>query len=231
MFLNVLEPYSLREARSHIRHVRDLISCQEKQESYSGERGCSVSVLDSILDESGRMFKPGVESPSPRMSRQNSEPPPPNINEPDIIPGHFMPGNQPLLNLVPPEAQSQMSLICLSELSMSHWNPPPNYRKLKGDLLYAKAKTVEGAEVGITACTRGFYLNMMTDDSFNPMPSEDPHMSLTLVELFSKISPAFRKNFSLAQKKRWVFIVFCKNNIWLSICSVAQLSTLNFQFS
>ena len=55
---DVLEPYTLREARVHVRHVRDLMCSggqQDKQEAYSGERGCSVSVLDTVMDETGRL--------------------------------------------------------------------------------------------------------------------------------------------------------------------------------
>lgn len=42
---------------------------------------------------------------------------------------------------------------------MSSWNPPPGNRKMHGDLMYLYIVTVEERHVGVTASTRGFYLN------------------------------------------------------------------------
>ena len=66
-----LEPYSVREARVHVRHVRDLMcgGCEEmtQQEMYSGERGCSVSVLDHIIHESGSLSQYLLTSIPPQL--------------------------------------------------------------------------------------------------------------------------------------------------------------------
>jgi len=50
-------------------------------------------------------------------------------------------------------------LQCLRVLTVNSWNPPPGNRKMHGDLLYLNVVTVEGRDLNITACTRGFYLN------------------------------------------------------------------------
>lgn len=48
---------------------------------------------------------------------------------------------------------------CVKILSYDHWNPPPSYRKLHGDLLYLQITTLEDKKYHATACTKGFFIN------------------------------------------------------------------------
>lgn len=76
------------------------------------------------------------------------------------------------------------------------------YRKLHGDLIYLYAVTLEEKRLHITACTRGFYINQSTDEEFNPKPANPNHLSHSLIELLSQVSPSFKRNFTLLQRKR-----------------------------
>ena len=51
------------------------------------------------------------------------------------------------------------SPACVKILSYNHWNPPPSYRKLHGDLLYPQITTLEDKKYHATASTKGFYIN------------------------------------------------------------------------
>ena len=106
-------------------------------------------------------------------------------------------------------------------LTTSGWNPPPGktidtliigsiyqiiiligFRKLHGDLIYLYTVTLEDKRLHITACTRGFYINQSTDEEFNPKPATPNHLSHSLIELLSQVSPSFKRNFTLLQRKR-----------------------------
>lgn len=76
------------------------------------------------------------------------------------------------------------------------------HRKLHGDLIYLYAVTMEEKRLHITACTRGFYINQSTDEEFNPKPANPNHLSHSLIELLSQVSPSFKRNFIQLQRKR-----------------------------
>lgn len=76
------------------------------------------------------------------------------------------------------------------------------YRKLHGDLIYLYTVTLEDKRLHITACTRGFYINQSTDEEFNPKPANPNHLSHSLIELLSQVSPSFKRNFTQLQRKR-----------------------------
>ena len=73
---------------------------------------------------------------------------------------------------------------------------------MRGDLMYIFVITLEDKRVHITASSRGFYVNQTTEEIFNPKPVAQAHLSHSLVDLLSQISPGFKKNFAQLQKKR-----------------------------
>lgn len=73
---------------------------------------------------------------------------------------------------------------------------------MHGDLIYLYAVTLEDKRLHITACTRGFYINQSSDEEFNPKPANPNHLSHSLIELLSQVSPSFKRNFTLLQRKR-----------------------------
>ncbi|XP_038829317.1 clustered mitochondria protein homolog isoform X2 [Salvelinus namaycush] len=187
----VEEPYTVREARIHVRHIRDLLKGLDPSDAYNGVDCNSLSFLsvftDGDLGDSGKRKKKGSE-----LEQIDCTPP-----------EHILPGSKerPLLPLQP-QNKDWKPMQCLTVLTMSGWNPPPGNRKMHGDLMYLYMVTVEERHISITASTRGFYLNQSTTYTFNPKPANPSFLSHSLVELLSQISPAFKKNFTALQKKR-----------------------------
>uniref|UniRef100_A0A7N8YGV3 Clustered mitochondria protein homolog n=1 Tax=Mastacembelus armatus TaxID=205130 RepID=A0A7N8YGV3_9TELE len=187
----VEEPYTVREARIHVRHIRDLLKSLDPSDAYNGVDCNSLSFLsiftDGDLGDSGKRKKKGND-----LEQIDCTPP-----------EHILPGSKerPLVPLQP-QNKDWKPMQCLKVLTMSGWNPPPGNRKMHGDLMYLYIVTVEERHVSVTASTRGFYLNQSTTYSFNPKPANPSFLSHSLVELLSQISPAFKKNFTALQKKR-----------------------------
>uniref|UniRef100_A0A8C5TRB6 Clustered mitochondria protein homolog n=1 Tax=Malurus cyaneus samueli TaxID=2593467 RepID=A0A8C5TRB6_9PASS len=144
----VEEPYTVREARIHVRHIRDLLKSLDPSDAFNGVDCNSLSFLsvftEGDLGDSGKRKKKGTE-----MEQIDCTPP-----------EHILPGSKerPLCALQP-QNRDWKPLQCLKVLTMSGWNPPPGNRKMHGDLMYLYVITVEDRHVSITASTRGFYLN------------------------------------------------------------------------
>uniref|UniRef100_A0A665W061 Clustered mitochondria protein homolog n=1 Tax=Echeneis naucrates TaxID=173247 RepID=A0A665W061_ECHNA len=188
----VEEPYTVREARIHVRHIRDLLKSLDPSDAYNGVDCNSLSFLSIFTDgdlggTTGKRKKKGTE-----LEQIDCTPP-----------EHILPGSKerPLVPLQP-QNKEWKPMQCLKVLTMSGWNPPPGNRKMHGDLMYLYIVTVEERHVSVTASTRGFYLNQSTTYTFNPKPANPSFLSHSLVELLSQISPAFKKNFTALQKKR-----------------------------
>nr|XP_020666387.1 clustered mitochondria protein homolog [Pogona vitticeps] len=187
----VEEPYTVREARIHVRHIRDLLKSLDPSDAFNGVDCNSLSFLsvftEGDLGESGKRKKKSVE-----MEQIDCTPP-----------EHILPGSKerPLCPLQP-QNRDWKPLQCLKVLTMSGWNPPPGNRKMHGDLMYLYVITMEDRHVSITASTRGFYLNQSTAYVFNPKPANPSFLSHSLVELMNQISPTFKRNFASLQKKR-----------------------------
>ncbi|XP_067866633.1 clustered mitochondria protein homolog isoform X2 [Heterodontus francisci] len=187
----VEEPYTVREARIHVRHIRDLLKSLDPSDSYNGVDCNSLSFLS--------MFTEGDLGETGKRKKKGSE-----LEQIDCTPPeHILPGSKerPLLFLQP-QTKDAKPLQCLKVLTMSGWNPPPGNRKMHGDLMYLYVVTTEDRHISITASTRGFYMNQSTAYSFNPKPANPSFLSHSLVELLSQISPTFKKNFAALQKKR-----------------------------
>lgn len=182
----VEEPYTMREARIHVRHVRDLLKSLDPSDAYNGVDCSSLSFLNVITQ--GDILEK-------KKSRQDSL----KCTPPDYV----MPESKerPLLPLQP-QLNVQKGPQCLKVLTASGWNPPPGTRKMHGDLMYLYVATLEDRRFHITACTRGFFVNQSTEEEFNPKPSPPNHLCHSLIELLCHMSASFKKNFSNLQKKR-----------------------------
>uniref|UniRef100_A0A672JJL4 Clustered mitochondria protein homolog n=1 Tax=Salarias fasciatus TaxID=181472 RepID=A0A672JJL4_SALFA len=151
----VEEPYTVREARIHVRHIRDLLKSLDPSDAYNGVDCNSLSFLsiftDGDLGDSGKRKKKGNE-----LEQIDCTPP-----------EHILPGSKerPLVPLQP-QNKDWKPMQCLKVLTMSGWNPPPGNRKMHGDLMYLYIVTVEERHVSVTASTRGFYLNQVQRHPF-----------------------------------------------------------------
>ncbi|KAL1475529.1 hypothetical protein MTO96_037225 [Rhipicephalus appendiculatus] len=182
----VEEPYTVREARIHVRHVRDLLKSLDPGDAYNGLDCSSLAFLNVVTQ--GDILE--------KKSRGESV----DCTPPDyIIPG--CKESPPLVPLLP-QPKDQKSYQALKVLTTSGWNPPPGPRKLHGDLMYLYVVTLEDKRYHITASTRGFYINESTEEEFNPRPCSPKHVYHSLVDLLSQVSSSFKRNFALIQKKR-----------------------------
>ncbi|KAM7398191.1 hypothetical protein PAMA_006202 [Pampus argenteus] len=187
----VEDSYSVRDARLHLRHVRDLLRTLDPTDAYNGVNGSSLSYLT--------FYTRGDKDSESVGKRRASEKESVDCSPPEYI----LPGcKDRLLTPLQPVRGDWKPLQCLRVLTMSSWNPPPGNRKMHGDLMYLNVLTMEDRELNITSSTRGFYLNQSTSFNFNPKPAVPKILCHSLVELLSQVSPAFRKNFNTLQKKR-----------------------------
>ncbi|KAF1378436.1 hypothetical protein PFLUV_G00190540 [Perca fluviatilis] len=187
----VEDPYTVRDARLHLRHVRDLLRSLDPTDAYNGVNCRSLSYLTFYTRGDKDSDRSGNRGASEKESFDCSPP------------EYILPGckDRPLTPLQPLR-DDWKPLQCLRVLTMSSWNPPPGNRKMHGDLMYINVLTMENRELNITSSTRGFYLNQSTAFNFNPKPAVPKILCHSLVELLSQVSPAFRKTFSALQKKR-----------------------------
>ncbi|GIY01947.1 clustered mitochondria protein homolog [Caerostris darwini] len=182
----VEEPYTVREARIHVRHIRDLLKSLDPSDAYNGVECSSLSFLNTITQ--GDILEK-------KKCRPDSV---------DCTPlDYILPeaSDLPLLPLQPLSKDPKIA-PALKVLTINGWNPPPGLRKLRGDLLYLYVVTAEDKRLHITASTRGFYINQTTDEEFNPKPASPKLIFHSLADLLGQISPIFKRNFNLIQKKR-----------------------------
>ncbi|XP_066148360.1 clustered mitochondria protein homolog isoform X2 [Euwallacea fornicatus] len=182
----VEEPYTMREARIHVRHVRDLLKSIDPGDAYNGMECNSLSFLSTVTQgdimEKKRMRPESVDCTPPEFILPESKDRP--------------------LTVLQPQLKDQKAPLCVKVLTTSAWNPPPGYRKLHGDLMYLYVVTLEEKHYHVSACSRGFYINQSTTEEFNPKPATPSHLCHSLIELLNQISPQFKRNFATLQKKR-----------------------------
>lgn len=182
----VEEPYTMREARIHVRHVRDLLKSLDPADAYNGVECNSLSFLNTITQ--------GDILEKKKMRPESVDCTPPDYIMPD--------SKERSLIALQPQIKEQKSPQCVKVLTSSAWNPPPGYRKIHGDLMYLYVVTLEDKHYHISACSRGFYINQSSAEEFNPKAASPSHLCHSLIELLNQISPQFKRNFALLQKKR-----------------------------
>ena len=185
----VEEPYTMREARIHVRHVRDLLKSIDPSDSYNGVDCASLCFLNTVC--AGDV-----------MEKKRARPESVDCTPPDFILPGAGGGALPLAVLHPATREVPAKLTCLKVVTPSGWNPPPGHRRLHGDLLYLQVITAEDKHYHVTASTRGFFVNHSTEEEFNPKAASPSYLSHSLIELLNQISPLFKRNFGLLQKRR-----------------------------
>jgi protein TIF31 len=208
VFSVIEEPYNIREARTHVRHLREIIRSHDISDAVNGVEFASFSCLTQItqsVDESRKASRP-------LLSSNTSEIRP----EADFMPPYWLlPGSgdvplKPLLQLnVGYHKNGSESLIpntfhALRQIYFSSFNPPPGPRKMKGDVLYLVVDCIEERRFHITCCTRGFFVNSSVGDVFKPEKSSiyGNRIHHSLFDLLSDLSPHFKKTFAQILKAR-----------------------------
>lgn len=139
----VEEPYTIREARIHVRHVRDLLKSLDPADAYNGIECNSLSFLNTVTQ-------------GDILEKKKMRPESVDCTPPDYI----MPESKERpVTALQPQLKEQKTPQCIKVLTTSAWNPPPGYRKIHGDLMYLYVVTLEDKHYHISACSRGFYIN------------------------------------------------------------------------
>lgn len=123
------EPYTVREARIHVRHVRDLLKSVDSSDAYAGQDGASLAFLNNVCSNDLKANAKNGNG-SPLNSREHIDCTPPEY----IMPGST---DRPILPLhLSSNIQSNKDkLACIKVLTTSAWNPPPGFRRMRGDLM------------------------------------------------------------------------------------------------
>ncbi|CAB4040212.1 clustered mitochondria homolog, partial [Paramuricea clavata] len=147
----VEESYSVREARIHVRRLRDLLSTSFENNAHNAADNLSLSFSVAVSGVE-------VEEEVIKTKRDTNNTVP---TEECTPPDHVFPSEeQPLsIGALFPKSVAPKVPICVKEISLSSWNPPPGHRKLAGDLLYIDVITLEDDHVNVTSCPSGFFIN------------------------------------------------------------------------
>jgi protein TIF31 len=165
------EPYTVRQVRLHVRHINDLVHSIDLIDNYNATNCNSLTYVNELtanLEASDNNNNTSVK-PSDYIVPAS----PSSANLP-ILPLH---STAALNGLNAPQTPTSASAAatanakdkskqtittsnCLKHLTFSGWNSPNGKRKMKGDLLYLHVITNEDKRFHITACTRGFFVNM-----------------------------------------------------------------------
>nr|CAD2151370.1 unnamed protein product [Meloidogyne enterolobii] len=208
VFTVVEEPYNIREARTHVRHLREIVRSHDISDAANGVEFASFTCLSQItqaVDENRKSARPPLSSSSAEI-RSESDCLPPYW----LLPGC---GEVPLKPLIPlnsnyksngNESLTPNSFQAIRQIYFSSFNPPPGPRKIKGDVLYLVVDCVEERRFHITCCTRGFFVNSSVGDVFKPEKSSvyGNRIYHSLFDLLSDLSPHFKKTFSQILKTR-----------------------------
>lgn len=113
----VLVPYTIREARLHIRHLRELIRSLDISDAINGTEGNSLSYLPTMM-----------QITDPKRLRQEAEKKKSAAYHP---PEYLLPGSKELRPMTEYLNMQKDPIMALNSLSLSAFNPPPGPRKMK----------------------------------------------------------------------------------------------------
>ena len=186
----VLNPYTDRTSQQHLKRVKELL--QHPSSSYSHIIMTHTEPVQD-LDASPEIL-------------------PPFTMDSLILQPHLL--SAPPSSLCPFTSDEDPSALpqCLSQISLSEFNPPSSKRRMQGDLLYLVVRTLESTTLQITSAVQGFYINA-TDAAkgqFRPEPSADSPSARTLVDLLCKCSAGFKSGWTrlLGLGKDWNTVRF-----------------------
>jgi protein TIF31 len=221
----VLEPYDVKKARFHVRRFKDLLQFPPA-ERLMAEEDKEVEQPDASASEEAPL--PSTQSEA-QSSTQLEEQPTEDAQK-DLVkrwkkaldqraslnkalraklPDTEIVTNASLTDYFDRTLHSLVedSLIdiapepCLQHITYSAWNPPPNHRKMQGDLLYLQVQTFDDGTLHITCTRAGFYVNRTSHSTFDPQPALNCHFSHELLYTLLSASPSFLKAWSQSLEK------------------------------
>ena len=190
--LNLVEdPYTEKDARLHLLRTREIIGA-------AGERTDSVCGLSAglSLHDSVCPWKPSEGTPQTNGTAGTN-----SVNGDLHALDEFQFDEPPILGNILPSKQDP-SPKTIKSIALSPWNPPPQFLRQKGHLLYIQLTTNEGEQFQITAHNSGFFVNKSSNSKFDPFPkvSAKTTSAHSLFTLISYLSPSFMTSFESLQE-------------------------------
>ena len=180
----VEDPYTEKEARIHLLRTREIVgaTCERMDNMYGISAG--LSLHDSICP-----WKAPEGTPAPNGTTAAAG----ISGNVHALDDYQFDGSSCLRTLLP--STSDPSPKTIKSLSVSPWNPPPQFLRQKGHLLYLQLTTNEGEQYHITSHISGFFVNKSSNSKFDPFPrvatkSASAHSLFSLILL---LSPSFSK--------------------------------------
>lgn len=174
----VIDPYTERDVKQHFSRLQQVLVCPPSRTS---------PIVNLTSHEDMSFFEGPVETSMPEIDFAQLQPNPTNLSNPPS-------------KLHPFRVTEPILPRCIQSVVFSRFSPSDK-RRLRGDIAYLLAYTLEGEVVPITASAKGFYVNASKFEGqlevLNPELSEKKLEGKTLVELLSEVSPLFKSNFSL----------------------------------
>jgi hypothetical protein len=174
----VIDPYTERDVKQHVSRLLQVLICPPSKTS---------PVVSGPSSEDMSFFEGPVEASMPDIDFTQLEPDPAKLSNPPS-------------KLHPFRVTETVLPQCLRSIVFSRFSPSDK-RRLRGDIAYLLAYTLEDTVVPITASAKGFYVNASSFEGqlevLNPEPAERRAEGKTLVELLSEVSPLFKASFGV----------------------------------
>ena len=183
----VEDPYTEKEARTHILRIRELIGSAGDRSDVLHGLSAGMSLHDAIAA--------GHTSHEPTQNGSSA-----NGVESHSVAGYDFEAPASIQTILLPRADRPLKTV--KSLSLSAWNPPPHNLRQKGHLLYLQVTTNEGEQFQITSHISGFFANKSSNSKFDPFPRPAPKnaSSHSLLSLIAKLSPSFEASFKSVQE-------------------------------
>ena len=190
-------PFNEADARAHVQRLRDLLSGGAADPSAIGV-DAALSVQDAVRNPQEWQLDSARPNANGRAASKNADEAAEQESQLPLADWQGWPAVT-AVDLIPQVARRPRQLpVCLRQLSLASWNPPPQHYKLNGHLLYLQVGTLEGEVIFITASTHGFYVNRSSGARFDPSPraAGQDFASCSLFDLLCGFSPLFLSTFS-----------------------------------
>ncbi|TKY85502.1 hypothetical protein EX895_005664 [Sporisorium graminicola] len=185
------------DARAHVQRLRDLLSGGAADPSAIGV-DAAISVQDAVRNPQEWRLDSARQNANGRAAGKNGTTQEESESQLPLVDWAGWPAVT-AIDLIPSVARRPRQLpVCLRQLSLASWNPPPQHYKLNGHLLYLQVGTLEGEVIFITASTHGFYVNRSSGARFDPSPrpAGQDFASCSLFDLLCGFSPLFLSAFA-----------------------------------
>ncbi|CDS01800.1 related to CLU1-translation initiation factor eIF3 [Sporisorium scitamineum] len=185
------------DARAHVQRLRDLLGGGAADPGAIGV-DAAISVQDAVRNPQEWQHDSSRQNANGRASSKNGASQERSESQLPLVDWAGWPAVT-AIDLIPSVARRPRQLpICLRQLSLASWNPPPQHYKLNGHLLYLQVGTLEGEVIYITASTHGFYVNRSSGARFDPSPrpAGQDFASCSLFDLLCGFSPLFLSTFA-----------------------------------